>query len=651
MENLLKFNEQFPNSTYREIFPQVKNGTLKEYQESKAPMSNKEPCDFDSIKNTPNRIGWVVPNEYIVVDVDSKRDASIVYEILVAKKVKFSFMTGKHGGHFIFKNPNRVDQKVKKPTPIGINIDTRSLKKGYIILPYHDSDRTWGNITNDVDDLPYFLTPLKNVKIDVDFVTMGENDGRNQELFKHFLNLKDYADELTLEEKVECIKIINDFVLKEKLDDKELLKTVLREEIINKEPNPSVRMHKISLEEISSKIISDKQMICCNDDLYLYNGKYYEKLEEKEVERMIHEEYFKKLEERHRKEIIKFIKLKTYVRADDVNKNWNEIVCKNGILNISTMTLYPHTATKYNTIYIDYDYNEAVPYSNVIDNFLNTISNNDPDKKQLLLEIVGYCFVQRNVFQKFFICYGEGQTGKSTYLTMINRLVGDKNCSFLDMDDLDKDFMGAGLFGKLVNIGDDINFSRIKKTGSLKKLVSGEKLTVREIYKSPFSFNNFAKLIFSTNIMPAVSDKTYGFYRRLIILDINNKISNPDRFFLDKLGEKDYEYLFYKSIEAVRGALKRNSFTTCLSSENNLEAFRTEQSSVLKYMKDKHYVREDLILRAVAEVYIDYKAYCSEFGYSAVNRSNFVKEICAEYNLRHVCTTKNGENQQWRFKD
>lgn len=650
MDNLLKFNEQFPNSNYREIYPQVKDGTLQEYQDSKRPM-NTIILRFDDVKNTKNRIGWIVPKEYIVVDIDNRKDASVVFNILKSKGIRFSYMTGKHGGHFIFKNPKGYGQGACFNSPIGIKIDTRCLEKGYVILPYHDTDRTWGDITSDIDDLPYFLIPIekKKLKVDVDFVSLGEHDGRNQELFKHFLNLKDYVDELTLEEKVSCIKIMNDFVLKDKIDDRELAATVLREELINRAPS-SAREHKATLEEIAAQIISDKQMITCNDNTYIYNGKYYKLLDEKELERTIHEEYSKKLEERHRKEIIKFIKLKTYVRADEVNKNWNEIVVKNGILNISTMKLYPHTPLNYNTIYIDYNYDEAVPYSSIIDTFLNTISANDVDKKKLFLEMIGYCFVQRNVLQKFFICFGEGQTGKSTFLNMVTNLLGQKNTSFLDLESLDKDFMVSELFGKLANIGDDINFKGLKNTGLLKKLVSGEAIMAREIYKSPFSFSNFAKLIFCTNKMPTISDKTTGFYRRLIILDMNNRIENPDRFFLDKLTDRDYEYLLYKAISAIRECLNRGSFTRCLASEVNLEKFRTDQSSALTFLYDMNLSREKVNMRATRELFEEYKEYCHDCGYIPMNRRNFQNEVAEEYKLRIVCTTKDGVNQQWRFK-
>mgnify|MGYP004650570447 CR=1 FL=1 len=646
---LLLFNEQFPNSNYREIKPQSTTGDPKDYQDSKAPLNNNI-VKFDNIKDTNNRIGWIVPKEYIVVDLDNKNDARIVYEILVNNNIKFSYMTGLHGGHFIFKNPKNVGQGTKFVTSIGIKIDTRCLEKGYIILPYNDTDRGWGNITNDVDDLPFFLTPIrdKEFKLNVDFVTMTEGS-RNTELLKHFLNLKDYCSELTLEEKIQSIKLINKFVLREGLSDKELQQTVLRDAIVNKVNEKAVHVKKVNLEAIASRIVEDKALITVNDTVYIYNGKYYEIFNDTELERFIHENYNKELEQRHRKEIINFIKLKTYVAPKDVNKNWNEIVVRNGILNISNLTLYPHTPLKYNTIYIDYDFKNPANYSSIIDNFMNQISVGDEGKKQLLYEIIGYCFVQRCVFSKFFVLYGEGQTGKSTYLRLIKNLIGKKNSSFLVLRDLEKEFMPAELFGKLVNIGDDIPYDAIKDTSILKSLVSGEEITARKIYGNPFSFTNFATLIFTTNKLPSVADKSSGFYRRFTIVDIDKKIEEPDPFFMDKVQEKDYEYLFYKSIMAVREAIKNNKMTSYQHADDNMNSYRMTQSSVLIFLNDMDYSKTTLDLKPTREIYEQYKQYCQECGYKSYNKCNFQSEVCAELKMGLKCTTLNGENQQWRF--
>lgn len=654
---LLEFNKCFPGSKYREIRPQYIGPMdtpegIEKYQKSKAPI-NSTILSFDEIKDTQNRVGWIVPKDYIVVDIDNKINARIVFDILQALKIKFSFMMGRKGGHFIFRNDRQIKSiSAGQACSLGIVVDIRCNEKGYIVLPENDTDRKWGNITNDINDVPFFLAPLKDLKIQAEFVGMGEGDGRNDALLRHMLAMIDYAKELTLNEKCESIRLINSYLFKKPMSDIELQKTVLRDDILKKQ-DASEDDKSCYEEKLANRIINDKQIITCNEDCYMYNGKYYKRmLDDTEIERIIHLEYNSSLKEKQRKETIKFIKLKSWVASYELNKNWNEIVFRNGILNLANMTLQPHTPSVYNTIYIDCNYIPDAPYSQIIDNFFNQISSKEEDKKNLLYEIIGYCLVRKNIFEKFFICYGEGATGKSTYLKMIKKLVGDTNSSFLSLNNLEETFMPVELFGKLINIGDDIAYKGLKESDVLKKLVTGEMFAAQQKFKKPINFANFAKLIFTTNKLPEVYDRSSGFYRRVMIIEINKKIEHPDPFFLDRLTESDYEYLLSVAIEKLVAAMKKNKLTECESSVIKLEEYKTDQSSVLSYIKDFRYTKKDLDHRPCMELFTEYEQYCRDTGFKPLKKVNFDREICDEYKMEKRNTTWNkgtNQNQCWRF--
>lgn len=657
-DELLKFNETFPNSKYREIHPQytgpidTEDG-LSQYQKSKSPL-NAKVLSFDEIKNTSNRIGWIVPKDYIVVDIDNKLNAAKLFDILQGLKIKFSYMTGKKGGHFIFKNQRGIlTISAGEFCSLGMKVDIRANEKGYIVLPENDTDRKWGTISNDVDDIPFFLVPLKKFIAQNDFVGMGEGDGRNDALLKHILGLIDYAKELTLDEKTESIRIINTYLFKNSLSESELGKTVLRDDILKKQTENAKEEHACMEEKLAARVVKDKQIITVNEECYIYTGKYYRKMvDTTELERIIHTEYNSKLKANQRAEIIKFVKLKSWVPVSELNKNWNEIVVRNGVLNLSKMTLKPHSPSSYNTIYIDYNYIQDAPYSSIIDNFFNTISGKEEDKKTLLYEIIGYCLIRKNVFQKFFICYGKGKTGKSTYLNIIKTLIGETNCAYLSLNDLETQFMPADLFGKLVNLGDDIPYKGLKETDTLKKVVTGQMFSAQQKYKPALTFSNFAKLIFTTNRLPEVYDRSSGFYRRVCIIDIDQELTNPDPFFLDRLTEHDYEYLLSVAVEKLMNALKINALTQCASSEYQLQLYKTEQSSVLSFLQDNYYDANKLDHRPCMELFVEYEQYCDDTGFKKLKKVNFDKEICEELKMRKLNTTyTRGENQNqtWRF--
>lgn len=655
MDNLLKFNSCFPNSKFREIGAYYHGEDHTEYQRSKAPI-NSDVLSFDEIKTTTNRIGWIIPKEYIAIDLDDKLEAAKLFEVLQYFNVTCVFMGSKHGGHFVFKNTKNYGQGTKLATSIGLTIDTRSQEKGYIILPYNDPDRFWGSLTDKIDELPFYLRPLKGLKLCADFVDMTEGH-RNDELLKHFLNLKDYATELNLDEKVESIKIMNKLILKDPLDEADLMSTVLREEMVNRpslidadEPDKVISGSKRAaiLERIAAKFTTDIRCITINNELFIYNGKYYDHISDGELHRLLHESYDKTLLAGDRNEIVKFIKLKTFINTTEANKNWNEIVVKNGILNLSNLELYPHNSSVYNTIGISYNWNPAVNYSPLIDSFMNQISNGDEYKKHLLYEIVGYSLLRKPVFGKMFLLYGGGGTGKSTFLNIIKKLIGEDYCSYLTLSDMEDKFMPAELFGKLCNLGDDIDAKMLKDTGMLKSIITGETVTVQKKFELPFIFNNFAKLIFTCNKLPIINERSTGIYRRLCIIEINKRIEKFDPFFLFKITDDDMEYFLYNAVKHLRMALEKNALTETSSITKRLETFKVQQSSVLMFAQDTA-IQSSSNLASVQTVYDLYVDYCKRNGYKALNRLNFASEFCDEFNYEIKNTTKDGKEQCRRF--
>ena len=655
-DELIRFNEAFPNSKYREINPQYvgpmeTKEDIDRYQNSKRPINSKL-LSFDEIKNTTNRVGWWVPKEYIVIDIDNKNNAKVVFDILQKRNIKFSYMTGRKGGHFIFKNQRKIQSiSAGQACSLGITVDVRCNEKGYIILPENDTDRKWGNITNDLDDVPFFLIPLKDFKILTEFIGMDEGSGRNDALLKHMLALIDYAKKLTIDEKAESIRIINSFLFNKPIPEEELNKTVLRDDILKKQTEEKTEKHCYE-EQLACKIVNEKRLVTANDTSYLWTGKYYKPMRDNsELEKIIHEEYNHNLKYQNRQEVIKFIKLKTRIDTSELNKNWRDIVFRNGVLDLSTMTLRPHDANEYNTTFINNNFISEAPYSSRIDNFFNQVSGGDLETKTLLYEIIGTTLVRKNIFSKFFICYGQGQTGKSTYLRLIANLLGPDNTSFLALNDLEEQFMPINLFGKLANLGDDIPYF-IRETANLKKLVTGEQFEAQVKHKESVNFSNFATFVFTTNSLPEVTDRSSGFYRRFMIVELNNKVENPDPFFFERLTEQDYEYLLWKSINALLDAMKRNKLTETSDALIKLEEYRTEQSSVLMFLRDFQYTAKKLSHRPCMDLYTEYEAYCRDTGFKPLKKVKFDREICEELKMSKKNTTWKEEkeiNQCWRF--
>ena len=91
-------------------------------------------------------------------------------------------------------------------------------------------------------------------------------------------------------------------------------------------------------------------------------------------------------------------------------------------------------------------------------------------------------------------------------------------------------FKTAELFGKWANICAELPTKGIEDNGIFKALVGEDYLTVEKKNKNPFSFQPYARLLFSCNSIPKnYGDKSEGFYRRLIIVRFNHSVPEERR--------------------------------------------------------------------------------------------------------------------------
>ena len=73
------------------------------------------------------------------------------------------------------------------------------------------------------------------------------------------------------------------------------------------------------------------------------------------------------------------------------------------------------------------------------------------EEQQTFWEYFGYCMTQDTQFQKFLTLKGNGGTGKSVAVSLIQHVVGITNMSSISLQDLNKRFYATGMYGKLLN--------------------------------------------------------------------------------------------------------------------------------------------------------------------------------------------------------
>ena len=172
-------------------------------------------------------LGVLVQEPFVVLDVDDKDEFLKLKEIIKDKKIKCNIMKSTRGGHFWFRSSKPLSNNVHIKTPLGITIDVRSYGKlCYTKVKQEGQWREWVEPMYDFEELeeiPFWLQPINH---SYELVGLKQGDGRNDKLYSYILVLSNY---MTKEKVRETFYIINDYILGDKLEYKEL-ETILRDE-------------------------------------------------------------------------------------------------------------------------------------------------------------------------------------------------------------------------------------------------------------------------------------------------------------------------------------------------------------------------------------------------------------------------------------
>lgn len=211
-----------------------------------------------------------------------------------------------------------------------------------------------------------------------------------------------------------------------------------------------------------------------------------------------------------------------------------------------------------------------------------------------------YNIIVPNTKPLFHIFYddGVGGTGKSTLLEVITKIVGEKFVSNVLLDQFGNRFIFANMLGKYVNIGDDNGKNEeLQSVGTLKSIITGNRVTIDRKNISPIEVRIFAKQLFATNILPYIDFTDGGIMRRLNIVKMNQVI--PKTMKLCELNKDELGYIVYEILQAK-------------DLENNQNELAITSSPLYRFHK---YSKEI--------TYDSYKEFCYKYGFRQMNIINF----------------------------
>jgi len=243
-----------------------------------------------------------------------------------------------------------------------------------------------------------------------------------------------------------------------------------------------------------------------------------------------------------------------------------------------------------------------------------------------LKQIMAYCLLPDYPINRLFCFVGAGMNGKSKFLEMLRKFVGEVNCCSTELDTLiSSRFEVTRLHKKLVCQMGETNFNELNKTSMIKKLVGGDWIGFEYKNRNPFEDKNYAKIIIATNNLPTTTDKTTGYYRRWCIIDFPNIFSEA-KDILQDIPEEEYESLALKCTGILHDLLKVRGFHNEGSIEDRKDKYEARADFLQKFLDEFTQVELNSYITK-ADFYKKFKEWCYEHRHREMAENTLGKKM------------------------
>ena len=259
-----------------------------------------------------------------------------------------------------------------------------------------------------------------------------------------------------------------------------------------------------------------------------------------------------------------------------------------------------------------------------------------PDEKDrlILAEYCGYIFTKNSLLklEKVLILLGNGNNGKSLFFELLYSILGKHNISTYGMSALTNEngYYRSQIQHKLLNYSSELN-EKFNST-MFKILSSGESTSARSPYGKPFIIENYCRFMFNANELPSDFENNNAFFRRFIILNFDQTITEEEKDIqlASKIIATELPGIFVWILSGLRRLVTNKKFTYSLKSEKILTEYKEQSDPIQLMMNELYYVPGVDHAIPLKESYEYFKNFCQESGFkliSIIKFSNRLKKL------------------------
>lgn len=409
-----------------------------------------------------------------------------------------------------------------------------------------------------------------------------------------------------------------------------------------KKSNPISNNNLAAILAENHTFIKFEEMLYVWDDDLCHYIHFYSEYADQFIRRNTPVNFKNKITLNTNKEIIQWIKAEfseDIERSIQITFSDELLLFKNGILNLRTSELITPSSKYFFTSAINGSYKKIkFDYNTHFERFMEDITAGNELLYARLQELFGAVISNTRSIKYIPYLVGVKDSGKTLTLKLLESLLGEKYCTNLSFDQLNKSEYLAELIGKRLNTCAETSELTLNRLDILKKLSGNDPLMARPLYDSPVKFVNKALLIFAGNHLPTIrsADNLNAFSKRIEIFPFNNPTpkEKQDPELLEKLlSERDY-IVSWAVIGWQRWYSNNFKFTTCQEVITLSENYSRQSNSIDAFIKDSCIFDSSFRIHGhvLEKAYLNY---CDENNLSAVSTKSFNQYLKSIPNLNY----------------
>ena len=335
---------------------------------------------------------------------------------------------------------------------------------------------------------------------------------------------------------------------------------------------------------------------------------------------------FKSQNSHHINSIINLASSKLTKYSTNFDKDGILINVQNGVFDLDAFQLLPHSSLQYMSKIAGVQYIENSKCPRWL-KFINEFTCGDAELALYLQKLCGLCLTDDVSIQSLHVLHGSGANGKSLFLKIISKILGDymtlMSSDFLLAKAKDSKLETTNLQGVRLAIINELPENGVLYDNRVKELIGNGQIKARGHYQNFSIVNETYKIVIASNYKPIVKGQDDGIWRRLRIIECELSLSdNQKDHYLEKSLLKEIDGIFLWMLDGLK-LFKNEGLDMTSRMYEDVQQFKKSEDMIGRFIDECLYISIDNRISAK----LVYETFCTWQGKNPIPFSDFLRKM------------------------